>query len=143
MLHCGPALALPCFTDSGIIKSHSSRADRNRRKDQMLIQIVKASIKPEECERWVDVVRHNAKQTRAEDGCIAYQVAEDLEKPNDFVIVELWNNLDAVYVHFRTQFAKLMAALDGVFAAPPEAHFHDVDSTLTLDQVLTQAGVRL
>jgi quinol monooxygenase YgiN len=107
----------------------------------MVIQLVRASIKPEQRERWLEVIQGNAARTRAEEGCEGYQVAEDLEAPNTFVIIERWANLEAVYSHFRNQFEELMAALGDVFAAPPEASIHEVASTLTLDEVLAAAGV--
>jgi quinol monooxygenase YgiN len=107
----------------------------------MLIQVIKAAIRPEQRDRWLDVIRRNATQTRAEDGCEGYQVAEDLETPNNFIILEQWANLDAVHTHFRSQFGELMAALGDVFVTPPEASVHEVSSTLTLEQVLAGAGI--
>jgi quinol monooxygenase YgiN len=107
----------------------------------MIIQLVRASIKPEQRDRWLEVIGRNATRTRAEAGCQGYQVAEDLETPNHFVIVELWTNLDAVKDHFRAQFQDLMADLGDVFAAPPEALIHEVASTLTLEEVLAAAGM--
>lgn len=107
----------------------------------MLVQIVRASIKPEQRDRWLEVIKRNATQTRAEEGCQSYQVAEDLESPNNFVIVELWANLDAVKNHFRAEFEQLMSALGDVFAEPPEAFIHEVASTLTLPEILEAAGI--
>ncbi len=107
----------------------------------MVAQLVRASIKPDQREHWLEVIARNAADTRAEEGCEGYQVAEDLERPNSFVIVELWTDLEAVYTHFRNQFEGLMAALGDVFAEPPEASIHEVSTTLTLDQVLAAAGV--
>jgi quinol monooxygenase YgiN len=107
----------------------------------MIVQVVRASIKPEQRERWLEVIQRNAARTRAEEGCDGYQVAEDLEAPNSFVIVERWASLDAVYTHYRNQFENLMAALGDVFAAPPEAFIHEVASTLTLEEVLAAAGI--
>lgn len=107
----------------------------------MVVQVVRASIKPEQRDRWLEVIQGNAAQTRAEEGCDGYQVAEDLETPNTFVIIEQWADIEAVYSHFRNQFEGLMAAMGDVFAAPPVASIHEVRSTLTLDEVLAGAGV--
>ncbi|MEU4729203.1 putative quinol monooxygenase [Streptomyces sp. NPDC023588] len=107
----------------------------------MVLQIVRASIKPEQREHWLEVMRGNAARTRAEEGCEGYQIAEDLEAPDTFVIVEQWADLDAVYRHFRNQFQALMAALGDVFAAPPEVWIHDLASTMSLDEVLAKAGL--
>ncbi len=86
------------------------------------------------------MIRDNAVRTRAEEGCEDYQVAEDLEAPNTFLIIEQWASLDAMYRHFHNKFEALMAALGDVFAAPPEAWIHELASTLTLDEVLAKAG---
>ena len=107
----------------------------------MIVQIVRASIKPEQRDRWLEVIRKNAESTRDEEGCEGYQVAEDLEAPNSFVIVELWTDLDAVHKHFRNQFEDLMAALGDVFAAPPEAFVHEIASTKSLPEILAGAGM--
>lgn len=114
---------------------------RREGSDRMIVQLVRASIKPVQRDRWLEVIRRNAAQTRAEEGCQDYQVAEDLEAPNTFVIIERWANMDTVYNHFRNQFEELMAALGDVFAAPPEASIHEVASTLSLEEVLAAAGV--
>ena len=107
----------------------------------MIVQLVRASIKPEKRDRWLEVIRRNAALTRAEEGCRGYQIGEDLEKPNTFVIVELWSSMDAVHKHFRAQFEDLMGALGDVFAAPPEAAIYEVASALNLPEVLAAAGV--
>jgi quinol monooxygenase YgiN len=107
----------------------------------MVIQLVRASIKPDQRDRWLEVIRGNAAQTRVEEGCESYQVAEDLEAPNTFLIIERWANLEAVYSHFRNQFEELMAALGDVFAEPPEASIHEVSSTQSLNEVLAAAGL--
>lgn len=107
----------------------------------MIVQVIRASIKPERREHWLEVIKQNAVKTRAEHGCQGYQVAENLEAPNTFVIVEDWTDLDAVHIHFRNQFKWLMSALGDVFAAPPDVAIHEVSSTMTLDEVLAGAGI--
>lgn len=107
----------------------------------MIIQVVRASIKPEFRDRWLEVMPQNAAQTRAEEGCEGYQVAEDLETPNSFVIVEMFTNMDVLHAHFRNQFQGIMAALGDAFAAPPEASIHEIASTKSLSEVLAEAGI--
>jgi quinol monooxygenase YgiN len=108
----------------------------------MVIQLVTVSIRPEQRDRWLELVRLNAAQTRREDGCESYQVSEDIETPNRFAIVERWASLEAQYRHFRTpEFGRLMGALGEVIAGPPEVSINQVSSTLTLDAALAAAGV--
>jgi quinol monooxygenase YgiN len=73
------------------------------RKEQidMVIQLVRVAIKPDQRDRWLELVRANAAQTRSEDGCESYDVCEDIETPNAFLLIERWRNLDAKYDNFR------------------------------------------
>ena len=108
----------------------------------MVIQLVRVSIRPERRDRWLELVRANLAQVRAVDGCESYQISEDIETPNSFVLVEQWASLDARYSQFRTpEFGELMAALGDVIAGPPEGSIHEVASTLTLDEALAAARV--
>ena len=109
----------------------------------MVIQVVRVSIKPEERERWLALSRMNAELTRSEHGCMSYQVAEDVEWPNTFVIVENWASMEAQYAHFRQPgFSELMGTLGDLLAGPPEVAIYDVNSTMTLDEALKAAGAQ-
>ena len=108
----------------------------------MVIQLVRVSIVPEQRDRWLELIRMNAAQTRAEEGCESYEIGEDVEAPNTFSIVERWTNVEAQYGHFRNpQFGELMGALRDVLAGQPEVSIHEVASTQTLDEALAAAGV--
>ena len=107
----------------------------------MIVQIVNASIKPEHRDRFIEVVKRNGVKSRAEEGCLSYQVAEDLESPNNFVIVELFSSMDALRDHFRAQFQGIMADLGDAFAAPPSASIYEIASTITLEEALADAGI--
>lgn len=107
----------------------------------MVIQLVRVAIRPEHRDKWLELIQVNAAQTRAEEGCESYEVGEDLETPNTFVLVERWANLEAQYDHFRSpRFGELMSALEDLLAGPPEVSIHEVASTLTLDEALAAAG---
>lgn len=108
----------------------------------MVLQIVTVPIRPELRDRWLELIRLNARQTRAEDGCESYSICEDVETPNTFVIVEQWASMKAQYEHFRNpEFGELMAKLGDVLAGPPSVSIHEVTSTQTLDEALAAAGV--
>lgn len=108
----------------------------------MVVQVVRVPIKPEQRDRWLELVRTNAAQTRAEEGCKSYRVCEDVETPNTFVLVEEWTSMDAQYEHFRNpEFGKLMGSLQEVLAGPPEVSIYEVASRQSLDEALAAAGV--
>ena len=107
----------------------------------MVIQVVKVRIKTERLEEWLALIRLNAATTRAEAGCESYQVGEDLDDPNSFVIVEEWADIEAQLAHFRTpEFGQMMSRLSDFLAGPPAVAIHEVARTLTLDEALAQAG---
>jgi quinol monooxygenase YgiN len=107
----------------------------------MVIQVVNVSIRPDQRDRWLELVGRNAVQTRAEDGCESYRVCENVESPDEFVLVEEWTSLEAQYRHFRNpDFAALMGSLSDVLAGPPDVSIHEVKSTQNLDQALEAAG---
>lgn len=106
------------------------------------MQIVGVRIKPEQRVAWLELVRTAAAQTRAEPGCDHFDVCEDLESPNTFVLVERWANWDAQYDHFRNpRFGELMTRLADVLASPPDIRIYEVASTHTFEDVLAAAGV--
>ena len=107
----------------------------------MVVQVVRVAIRPGQRERWLEIIRGNAAQTRSEPGCEDYQVCEDLEAPNTFVLVERWASMDAQLDHFRRpEFGELMESLGDLLAGPPEVSIHEVASTRTLDEALAAAA---
>jgi quinol monooxygenase YgiN len=108
----------------------------------MVIQIVRVAIRPDQRNRWNELIQKNVTQTRSEKGCESYHVGEDLDAPNTFMIVERWNSLESKYAHFRTpEFGQMMGALGDVLAGPPEVSINEVANSHTLDEALAAAGV--
>ncbi|OGV67223.1 MAG: hypothetical protein A3K19_26245 [Lentisphaerae bacterium RIFOXYB12_FULL_65_16] len=58
--------------------------------------------------------------SRLEPGCMAYDVCQDAEAPDRFVVHECWRNLAALHDHFATpHFAAVGAALGTLLAGLP------------------------
>jgi quinol monooxygenase YgiN len=67
---------------------------------------------------------------RNEDGCLGYDIAERLDEPVSFVIVETWASSEALRVHFSTEaHASYQHAVDELLATPSEVVIHEVAST--------------
>ena len=59
--------------------------------------------------------------SRAEDGCMAYQIGRDTDAPDRFVVHECWRDLAALERHLATpHFAAVGKSLEGLLAEPPE-----------------------
>ena len=58
--------------------------------------------------------------TRAEPGCLEYDIGRDSETPDRFVAYERWRDVMALRDHLRTaHFAAVGAALGGLLAGAP------------------------
>lgn len=58
--------------------------------------------------------------SRAEPGCLAYDVSRDADEPDRFVAYEQWRDLAALRAHLETaHFAAVGAALEGLLAGAP------------------------
>jgi quinol monooxygenase YgiN len=103
----------------------------------MVVLLASASIKPEERDRFLELVSAVAAPSRAEDGCDAYLICEDVERPNDFIFVEQWRSLNHLRSHFQTShFGEFFGALPELVLAPPDVQIHDVAATVAFDEVI-------
>jgi quinol monooxygenase YgiN len=79
-----------------------------------------------------------AAASRAETGCISYRLYEDTELENEFVIVEEWEDGDALERHFATaHVGEFMRAIPATIIAPPDVKFHTIASSMDLADVST------
>jgi quinol monooxygenase YgiN len=59
--------------------------------------------------------------TRAEDGCIVYELIQNNADPADFTFVEEWTSDEALDAHLATEHLERVAASGAeLFAAPPD-----------------------
>jgi quinol monooxygenase YgiN len=78
----------------------------------MIIVTGEARFGEGEIERLKEVLAANIAATRAEDGCLAYSYAVDLDDPNLLHISEQWRDEAAVGAHMAAaHMGTLMAAL--------------------------------
>ena len=67
---------------------------------------------------------------RAEPGCVGYEVAELVNEPATFLIVETWRSADEMRAHFASDaHASYQDHVDELLARPSEVLVHDVAST--------------
>jgi quinol monooxygenase YgiN len=63
----------------------------------------------------------NLLASRAEPGCLRYDLVGGTADPDEFVTIELWRSAADVEAHMRTpHVAALLAAVPALVAAPPE-----------------------
>jgi quinol monooxygenase YgiN len=71
-----------------------------------------------------------AAAARAEPGCAGYDVAELLDEPAAFLVVETWASRDAMRAHFGSDaHASYQHQVDELLARPSVVVVHEVGST--------------
>lgn len=61
--------------------------------------------------------------TRAEEGCLRYDLFQSVAAPGTFVTVEEWTDQGALDQHLTSpHIAAALTAVDGALSGPPEIH---------------------
>ena len=68
--------------------------------------IVKWVATPESQEEIADILRTMKELVRQEPGCLSYEVFRSSEDPQEFMLVEVYKNQDAVTAHGQTDYFK-------------------------------------
>ena len=99
----------------------------------MIVVVARAHTDAERRADLIGIGQRVASASRAEPGCIQYQVCQDSEDENAFVFVEEWESEEALQQHFRSpHIAEFMAAISRAILGPPEVNFHTIASSRDL-----------
>jgi quinol monooxygenase YgiN len=63
-------------------------------------------VRPEDAERWPEIVRAFTTATRAEAGCLWFDWSRSLEDPNEYVLVEAFRDGDVGAAHVQSEHFK-------------------------------------
>jgi quinol monooxygenase YgiN len=100
----------------------------------MLILAAKCIGKPE---RRNDIMRVTAAivpPSRAEAGCISYEVHEQLSGENEYLFFEEWTDQAALDFHFKTpHFQEFIKEFTQLLQGPPRIRIYEVTKARTLD----------
>jgi quinol monooxygenase YgiN len=76
------------------------------------------------------LLTERARAVRVEEGCAGYEVAELLDEPASYVIVQTWTSGESLRAHYATEdHAEYQHAVDELLATPSEVVLHEVAST--------------
>lgn len=86
----------------------------------MIFIVVKFPVKPEEAETFIEKTREFTEATRAEPGNKWYEWSRSVADPNEYVLVEAFDD-DAAGAHVNSEhFAKGMETLRPLLTATPK-----------------------
>lgn len=99
----------------------------------MIVVAGHLSIDPATRDKAIEVITAGVAATQAEEGNIDYRFSPDLQDPDRFNIIELWENEDAMNAHLAApEFATFMEAIGPCIAGAPSVIRYDVASSSTL-----------
>lgn len=79
------------------------------------------TAKPDKTEETREALTRLIDPTRAEAGCIQYELLQNTADPTDFTFIEEWSGDDALDLHLQTEHIKLVVSkADALLAAPPD-----------------------
>ncbi|WP_017198390.1 putative quinol monooxygenase [Arthrobacter sp. M2012083] len=86
----------------------------------MIFIVVKFNVKPDWSERWLDLVADFTKATREEPGNLWFDWSRSVDNPNEFVLVEAFQD-DAAEAHVNSEhFKKAMADMPQALVETPK-----------------------
>ena len=83
--------------------------------------VARVNVRPDKLDETVEAFNALVAATRAEEGCIKYEVLQNPEDPHDITFVEEWASGEALDAHFATPHFTAVAGLAGeLLTAPPD-----------------------
>ena len=87
----------------------------------------KSPVKPEDAEKWLDLTRDFTEATRAEPGNKWFEWSRSVEDPNEFVLVEAFED-DGAAAHVNSaHFAQAMTDMRPALRATPKIVSRQID----------------
>jgi quinol monooxygenase YgiN len=68
----------------------------------MIFITAKFRVRPEDADRWMDVVGDFTRATRAEPGCLWFDWSRSVDDPSEYVLVEAFRDNDAGAAHVQS-----------------------------------------
>ena len=94
----------------------------------MILIVVKSQIRPEKRDEWLAGVKQYTADVRQEPGNISFDYYENGEKPNEFVIVEVFADADAGAAHVATEHVqKFFQLVPTMVSEKPVVNYQDLD----------------
>ena len=94
----------------------------------MIFITAKFPVKPEDADRWPEIVGPFTRATRAEPGCLWFDWSRSLDDPNEYVLVEAFRDGEAGAAHVNSaHFKQAQQDLPRHLVATPKIVSQTVD----------------
>jgi len=83
--------------------------------------VARLTARPDRVDETLEALTALIAPTRAEDGCILYELSQNNDDPTDFTFVEEWTTDAALDAHLQSDhIRKLQSQADDLLSAPPD-----------------------
>jgi quinol monooxygenase YgiN len=65
----------------------------------MITIVSKATVKEEKVEEYLEIIHELINESRKEEGCIKYDLYQDLNNKNILTFIEEWKDQEAIKIH--------------------------------------------
>jgi quinol monooxygenase YgiN len=81
----------------------------------MIKVVAKSSAKADKLEKYLELSREMVEKTVKEEGCIRYELFQDVKDPRVMIIIEEWENEEALNKHSASEhFKRIIPQLNGL-----------------------------
>ena len=89
--------------------------------------VARASVRPEKLNETLEALTELVAATRAEPGCVKYELLRNIAEPHDLTFVEEWADAESLEAHFATDHFRAVAArAEELLTAPPDIRRYTV-----------------
>ena len=81
----------------------------------MIIVTAKMNVKSGFKDEFIGEAKDLINATRAENGCISYNLYSDTDDPNDLVMLEFWEDMDSLDTHMESDHFKQFGNILGKY----------------------------
>lgn len=91
----------------------------------MIVIVSKNYIKEGKQEQFVALAHEMQKESRLEEGCISYDIYQNINEPLVFTFVERWSSQEAVDAHNNSaHFKRIVPEIISLKSTPSKAEFY-------------------
>jgi quinol monooxygenase YgiN len=95
--------------------------------DGSLRVVARIKARPEKVEEVRELLSGLTGPTRAEPGCVSYELMQNRQDPTDFTFVEEWAGDEAFDAHFRTEhMQRALPRVGELLTEPPDIRTYTV-----------------
>lgn len=72
--------------------------------------VVSVNVKPHRQGEFFDLLKDLVKSSKKDEGCLSYNIYQDIEKPSNYLFHEVWANKEALAAHQKSPHFKYFSA---------------------------------